>query len=97
MRKVIAGPMLQLPAGGNCQWGERVVGVASNMGERLHKAMFVVRDQINTSSSLHTASELSDWLKSFKSSRRRSLLTSATEKKSLIIFYTQKPILQYLF
>ena len=51
--------------------GERVVGVASNM-ERLHKAVFVVRDQkdkINTSclaqqtalrscSSLHTASEL---------------------------------------
>jgi hypothetical protein len=64
---VIAGPMMQLDT---CHWKARVVGVASNM-ERLHMAVFMVRnqkDKINTSclahqtalsscSSLHTAFE----------------------------------------
>ena len=52
VRKVIAGHILQLLAGGDSQWVERVVEVGSNMGERLHKAVFEARDQrdkINTS------------------------------------------------
>ena len=71
VRKVIAGHMLQLLAGGDSQWVERVV-ISSNMVERLHEAVFVVREQrdkINTSclaqltavrscSTLPTAAEL---------------------------------------
>ena len=52
VRKVVAGHMLKLLAGGDSQWVEKVVGLGSNMGEKLHKAVFVVRDQrekMNTS------------------------------------------------
>ena len=70
---VLAGHMLQLLAGGDSQWVKRVMGSSSNMGERLHKAVFRAtdqRDRINTSclahqkaasscSSLPTAAELS--------------------------------------
>ena len=73
VRKVIAGHMLQLLAEGDSQWVERVMGSSSNMGKRLHKAVFRAmdqRDKMNTSclahqkavsscSSLPTAEELS--------------------------------------
>ena len=45
VRKVIAGHMLQLLAGGESQWVERVLSGCSNIGERLHKAVFIVLDQ----------------------------------------------------
>ena len=45
VRKVISGHLLKQLAGGDSEWVERVLGIGSNMGERLHKAVFVVRDQ----------------------------------------------------
>ena len=36
---------MQLLASGDSKWVERVLGVGSNIGKRLHKAVFVVKDQ----------------------------------------------------
>jgi len=73
VRKVVAGQMLQLLASGDSQWVERVVGIVSNMGKRLHKAVCVVRGQrvriytscltqqtaVSSCTTLPTAAELS--------------------------------------
>lgn len=76
VRKVISGHMVQLLANGDSQWVERVLGVGSNIGERLHKAVFVVRDKISSSClaqqttvrsccSLPTAAEIATYCPAF--------------------------------
>ena len=54
VRKVLAGHILQILAGGYSQWVERVIGSSSNMGERLHKVVFRATDQRDkTPAALH--------------------------------------------
>ena len=50
-RKVISGHMLLTMAGGDKQWSDRIMSVGSNVGERLFKAVFIVRDQRDRQSS----------------------------------------------
>ena len=45
MRKVVAGHMLHSIAGGDRQWSDRILSLGSNVGERIFKAVFIVRDQ----------------------------------------------------
>ena len=44
-RKVVSGHMLLTMVGGDKQWSDRILGVGSNVGEKLFKAVFIVRDQ----------------------------------------------------
>ena len=45
MRKVVSGHMLQSLSGADKQWSDRILGVGSNVGDKLFKAVFIVRDQ----------------------------------------------------
>ena len=45
MRKVVSGHMLHSIAGGDRQWSDRILSLGSNVGERVFKAVFIVRDQ----------------------------------------------------
>ena len=45
MRKVVSGHLLHSIAGGDQQWSDRILSLGSNVGERIFKAVFIVRDQ----------------------------------------------------
>ena len=45
MRKVVSGHMLHIMAGGDTQWSDRLISLGSNVGERLFRSVFIVRDQ----------------------------------------------------
>ena len=45
VRKVVSGHMLHTIAGGDKQWTDRIMSLGSNVGEKIFKAVFIVRDQ----------------------------------------------------
>ena len=56
MRKVVSGHQLLSLADGDKQWSDRIMSVGSNVGERIFKAVFIVRD--------HRDRQSSSWLSS---------------------------------